>query len=105
MEHSPVSATGIAWERTPWHAMQRAVWGGVERSEADSVGSGHGTACVRRDPRGRGWDDVRRREALAAAGVHRPTQAGISGSTAEGADSIVVSGGYEDDRDFGDEIV
>jgi putative restriction endonuclease len=45
------------------------------------------------------------REALAAAAVHRPTQAGISGSTAEGADSIVVSGGYEDDRNLGDEII
>jgi hypothetical protein len=39
------------------------------------------------------------------AGVHRPTQGGISGSTKEGADSIVVSGGYEDDRDLGAEIV
>ncbi len=39
------------------------------------------------------------------AGVHRPTQGGISGSTAEGADSIVVSGGYEDDRDLGTEII
>lgn len=42
---------------------------------------------------------------LSLAGVHRPRQAGISGSATEGADSIVVSGGYEDDRDFGDEIV
>ena len=24
MEHSPTSATGTAWERTPWHAAQRA---------------------------------------------------------------------------------
>ncbi len=32
------------------------------------------------------------RDALAAAGVHRPTQAGISGSGREGADSVVVSG-------------
>lgn len=39
------------------------------------------------------------------AGVHRPTQAGISGTAAEGADSIVVSGGYEDDRDLGTEII
>src|SRR4051794_13821659 len=39
------------------------------------------------------------------AGVHRPLQAGISGAPAEGADSIVVSGGYEDDQDFGDTIV
>src|SRR4029453_4068151 len=23
-EHSPTSATGTAWERTPWHATQRA---------------------------------------------------------------------------------
>jgi putative restriction endonuclease len=39
------------------------------------------------------------------AGVHRPLQAGISGAVSEGADSIVVSGGSEDDRDFGDTIV
>jgi len=37
--------------------------------------------------------------------VHTQTQAGISGSQLEGADSIVVSGGYEDDQDFGDEII
>jgi hypothetical protein len=24
MEHSPTSATGTAWEGTPWHATQRA---------------------------------------------------------------------------------
>ena len=24
MEHSPTGATGTAWERTPWRAMQRA---------------------------------------------------------------------------------
>jgi len=45
------------------------------------------------------------REALAKAGVHPPTVAGISGSQTEGADSIVLSGGYEDDEDFGDEII
>lgn len=38
-------------------------------------------------------------------GVHRPTVGGISGTKDEGADSIVVSGGYEDDQDYGDEIV
>ncbi|WP_266203809.1 YDG/SRA domain-containing protein [Pontibacter kalidii] len=37
--------------------------------------------------------------------VHRPTQAGISGSQKEGADSIVLSGGYEDDQDLGDVII
>jgi hypothetical protein len=33
MEHSPTSATGTGWERTPWHATQRAAWGGVETGE------------------------------------------------------------------------
>ena len=42
---------------------------------------------------------------LRGAGVHLPLQAGISGTKAEGADSIVVSGGYGDDRDFGDYIL
>jgi putative restriction endonuclease len=45
------------------------------------------------------------RAELAAAGIHKPTQAGISGSTTAGADSIVVSGGYEDDEDYGDYII
>jgi putative restriction endonuclease len=45
------------------------------------------------------------RRELSEAGVHRPTQAGIAGSGNEGADSIVISGGYEDDIDRGDEIV
>ena len=45
------------------------------------------------------------REELSRAGVHRPLQAGISGAQDEGADSIVLSGGYEDDQDFGDVIV
>jgi putative restriction endonuclease len=35
--------------------------------------------------------------ALSQAGVHPPTQAGISGSEEDGADSIILSGGYEDD--------
>lgn len=42
---------------------------------------------------------------LSKAGLHRPLQAGISGSAAEGADSIVLSGGYEDDEDWGDVIL
>lgn len=37
--------------------------------------------------------------------VHRPLQAGISGTKAEGSDSIVVSGGYVDDEDHGDWII
>ncbi len=45
------------------------------------------------------------RRSVSAAGVHRPTQAGISGSSIDGADSIVVSGGYVDDSDSGDRII
>jgi putative restriction endonuclease len=45
------------------------------------------------------------RALLASAGVHLPRQAGISGGEKEGADSIVVSGGYEDDEDYGDYII
>lgn len=37
--------------------------------------------------------------------VHHPTQPGISGTKIEGADSIVVSGGYLDDDDHGDWIL
>jgi predicted restriction endonuclease len=37
--------------------------------------------------------------------VHRPLQAGIAGTQATGAESIVVSGGYEDDEDNGSEII
>jgi putative restriction endonuclease len=39
------------------------------------------------------------------AGVHRPLQAGICGTKATGAESIVVSGGYKDDEDYGDVII
>ena len=53
-------------------------------------------------PRGSTFDS---RAELSEAGVHRPLMAGISGSARDGADSIVLSGGYEDDRDLGDEIV
>ena len=45
------------------------------------------------------------RRELSDAGIHRPLQAGISGSSLDGADSIVLSGGYEDDKDFGDSII
>ena len=30
MEHSPTSATGTGWERTPWNATQRAAWGALK---------------------------------------------------------------------------
>lgn len=45
------------------------------------------------------------RKHVKAAGLHRHPQAGISGDPKTGADAIVVSGGYVDDRDFGDVII
>ncbi|MFE5682579.1 YDG/SRA domain-containing protein [Streptomyces sp. NPDC056512] len=39
------------------------------------------------------------------AGVHRPLQAGICGTKVSAAESIVVSGGYKDDEDYGDVII
>ena len=35
MEHSPTSATASAWERTPWHATQRAAWEALRKAEDD----------------------------------------------------------------------
>ena len=32
MEHSITSATGTGWERTPWHATQRAAWEALSRA-------------------------------------------------------------------------
>ena len=34
MEHSPAGATGSAWERTPWHATQRAAWEALRKVSA-----------------------------------------------------------------------
>ena len=47
----------------------------------------------------------RDRAELRESGIHVPIQAGISGSQTEGAESIVLSGGYEDDADYGDVLV
>ena len=41
------------------------------------------------------------RRALYDSGVHRTLQAGIVGRAADGAESIVLSGGYVDDEDAG----
>lgn len=45
------------------------------------------------------------RRALSELRVHGPTQTGIWGTGESGAVSIVVSGGYEDDEDYGSVIV
>ncbi|MBO9673637.1 MAG: HNH endonuclease [Sphingobacteriaceae bacterium] len=50
-------------------------------------------------------DVFKNRIELSLSKVHKPTQAGISGSENEGADSIVISGGYEDDEDYEDTII
>jgi len=45
------------------------------------------------------------RAALVTAGVHRNRQAGMVGGATRGTESIVLNGGYNDDRDLGDEII
>jgi putative restriction endonuclease len=42
---------------------------------------------------------------LSKAGIHRPRRAGISGRGREGADSVVLAGGYEGAQDYGEEIL
>jgi putative restriction endonuclease len=53
------------------------------------------------EPTGKAYVD---RRTASQAGIHRPLQGGICGA-GDGAESIVVSGGYVDDQDFGDVIV
>ena len=45
------------------------------------------------------------RKEVSDAGLHGPWQSGIHGNAREGASSIVVSGGYVDDEDYGSKIV
>ena len=45
------------------------------------------------------------RKALIEAGLHRYTVHGIDSNSSEGVSAIVLSGGYEDDKDLGDEII
>ncbi len=45
------------------------------------------------------------RAALIEARLHRYTVHGIDGNGTEGVSAIVLSGGYEDDLDYGDEII
>jgi len=32
VEHSPTRGTGTGWERTPWHATQRAAWEALKKA-------------------------------------------------------------------------
>lgn len=45
------------------------------------------------------------RRTLSQSGVHTPSMQGISGNKRDGANSIVVNGGYVDDEDHGREII
>lgn len=45
------------------------------------------------------------REEVRLAGLHAHKQTGISGTAREGADAIVLNGGYPDDHDAGDVII
>jgi len=45
------------------------------------------------------------RKSLIEVSLHRSTMHGIDGNGHEGVAAIVLSGGYEDDKDLGDEIV
>lgn len=56
-------------------------------------------------PNAREGDWFRTHDALYAADVHRFRGRGISGTSHEGVDSIVASGGYAGDEDLGDVIV
>lgn len=53
-------------------------------------------------PEGSGFDT---RAELSEVGLHKPRMAGVSGSIHEGVDSIILSGGYEDDEDYGATII
>jgi putative restriction endonuclease len=46
-------------------------------------------------------DTFANRIELSLSGMHRPRRAGIGGTLADGAESIVLSGSYEDDVDLG----
>tara|TARA_Y100000588_G_scaffold365136_1_gene429465 strand:- start:238 stop:498 length:261 start_codon:yes stop_codon:yes gene_type:complete len=50
-------------------------------------------------------NDFSDRQSLHDANIHRGLQGGISGNPKDGASSIVLSGGYVDDKDLGDEII
>jgi hypothetical protein len=54
MEHSPTRATGTAWERSPFLAVQRAAWEALRRSDDNSRVSGDQPgppeSCTRNQP-------------------------------------------------------
>ncbi|KAL0074535.1 PUA-like domain-containing protein [Phycomyces blakesleeanus] len=73
-------------------ARQTKTWGGVPKTH---VGHIPGIRC------GQSWTY---RLKCSEWGIHRSPVGGISGATATGAVSVVLSGGYEDDKDNGEEF-
>jgi putative restriction endonuclease len=64
-----------------------------------------GDGTIGEVPGTRGEPGLASRQEVYDHGVHRALQAGIVGTRRTGAESIVVSGGYEDDIDNGSEII
>ena len=93
-------AQGTNWPLTPKQAARlEQAWAGEAPSgevEQNRFGAISGIEV--------GTEFANRRE-LSMVGIHRPRQAGICGTASEGAESIVLSGGYEDDVDEGDVII
>lgn len=77
----------------------------VSWEERDSVGFGVTERIFGHIPGYPEGSLFENRADLRESGVHVPIQAGISGSQTEGAESIVLSGGYEDDVDDGDVLI
>jgi len=59
MEHSPTSATGTAWERTPWRAVQQAAWEVLSKngvlSQVNGIRGTHATVATPRTSRQYRW--------------------------------------------------
>jgi hypothetical protein len=51
MEHSPTSATGTGWERTPWRATRWAAWEALKRSCESTIGSMGSSSVTLRETR------------------------------------------------------
>ena len=111
-DQSEVVRAGEKLKASKKKAKMKSATGGCERDW------GKGMACVGRSkictivppnhkgpvpgiPVGTLW---KFRMQVSEAGVHRPHVSGIHGKESDGAYSIVLAGGYEDDEDNGDEF-
>jgi putative restriction endonuclease len=91
--------------------LRRVVWSkldhetrisGVNRRSGFGMVKGNGFGNVEGVHVGMNFANL---QELCDAGIHRKCQAGIVGREKEGAESVVLSNGYIDDEDFGDEII